>query len=419
MPKNKKYNKKYTFLKSQIMAKKYSIGFYTGGKNFDINKAWYLRWSFRSPISGKLERQKNYKGGVNYFKTKDERLKVLEEYKKGLTELITDGYSPYNDAETIVLNNEKETIYSISKAFKLALDQLALTVSKTTINDYRKTARSFLKYIGKENHHKEIKLIDKKIVVKYLNEILKNTSARTRNNYKADLSSIFTVMEKKLMIIDYNFIKTIEKEKTQIKRNRTLTNEQLKNITEFLKVHDPVLLLVIKFVSYNFLRPIEVCRIKIKDINLKESLIYYQAKNKPLKTKRIPDILLKELKEMNLHTYNKDFYLITPSGVPNIWNSSDTQRRSAITKRFTRLKIKMLNFGIELERGDNIYSFRHSYITNLFRHLRTVEKLSFNNAIKELMPITGHDSESGLKNYIHTIDADIPPDWSNKIDVII
>ena len=70
MPKNKKYNKKYTFLKSQIMAKKYSIGFYTGGKNFDINKAWYLRWSFRSPISGKLERQKNYKGGVNYFKTK-------------------------------------------------------------------------------------------------------------------------------------------------------------------------------------------------------------------------------------------------------------------------------------------------------------------------------------------------------------
>ena len=71
----------------------------------------------------------------------------------------------------------------------------------------------------------------------------------------------------------------------------------LKKITAFLKVNDPVLLLVIKFVSYNFLRPIEVCRIKIKDINLNESLIYYQAKNKPLKTKRIPDILLNDLKK--------------------------------------------------------------------------------------------------------------------------
>ena len=417
MPKNAKYPKKYTFLKSYFMAKKYSIGFYTGGKNFDISKNWYLRWSFRSPISGKLERQKNYKGGVNYFKTKDERLKILQEFKKELIKLIKDGYDPYNDVET--LNNDVDVVYSISKAFNLALEQLALTVSKSTINDYKKTARSFLKFIGKENHHKEIKLIDKKIVVKYLNQILKQTSARTRNNYKADLSSMFSVMEKKLMIIDHNFIKTIEKEKTQVKRNRTLTNDQLKNITEFLKVNDPVLLLVIKFVSYNFLRPIEVCRIKIKDINLKDGLIYYQAKNKPLKTKRIPDILLKELKEMNLQSYNKEYYLITPSGVPNVWNVSDLQRRSTITRRFTRLKKEMLNFGIELERGDNIYSFRHSYITNLFRHLRTVEKLSFNSAIKELMPITGHDSESGLKNYIHTIDADIPEDWSNKIDFII
>jgi len=419
MPKFKKYPKKYTFLKSHFMAKKFSIGFYTGGKTFDINKAWYLRWSFRHPISGKLERQKNFKGGVNYFKTKEERLKILEEYKKALTEMIKDGHNPYNDAETIVFDDKNDAVHSITNAFKLALEQLTLTVSKTTINDYKKTARSFLKFIGKENLHKEIKLIDKKIVVKYLNIILKQTSARTRNNYKADLSSIFSVMEKKLMIIDYNFIKTIEKERTQVKRNRTLTNDQLKNITAFLKVNDPVLLLVIKFVSYNFLRPIEVCRIKIKDININDSLIYYQAKNKPLKTKRIPDILLKELKEMNLHTYNKDYYLITPSGVPNIWKSSDTQRRSAITKRFTRLKTKMADAGIELEKGNNIYSFRHSYITNLFRHLRTVEKLSFNNAIKELMPITGHDSESGLKNYIHTIDADIPEDWSNKIDVII
>ena len=122
---------------------------------------------------------------------------------------------------------------------------------------------------------------------------------------------------------------------------------------------------------------------------------------------------------MDLNTYNKDYFLITPSGTPGPWSSSDLQRRSTITKRFTRLKTKMLDFGIELEKGNNIYSFRHSYITNLFRYLRTVEKLSFNNAIKELMPITGHDSESGLKNYIHTIDADIPADWSNKIDVII
>ena len=278
MGKRQKYTLKYTFFKSHLMAKKYSIGFYTGGKNFDISKSWYLRWSFRSPVSGKLERQRNYKGGVNFYKTKEERLKVLEEYKKSLIKLLKKGYSPYNDKDKIVLDSEDEVFYSIEKSFKLALEQLEITVTKSTIRDYRKTTRSFLKYIGKENHHKEINLITKRIVVKYLNEILKQTSARTRNNYKADLSSIFSVMEKKLMIIDFNFIKTIEKERTQQKRNRTLSNTQLKQITEYLKEHDPLLLLVIKFVSYNFLRPIEVCRIKIKDINLNDSLIYWKVR---------------------------------------------------------------------------------------------------------------------------------------------
>ena len=44
----------------------------------------------------------------------------------------------------------------------------------------------------------------------------------------------------------------------------------------------------------------------------------------------------------------------------------------------------MADAGIELEKGNNIYSFRHSYITNLFRHLRTVEKLSFNSRYKRI-----------------------------------
>ena len=134
-------------------------------------------------------------------------------------------------------------------------------------------------------------------MITYLNGVLKKTSARTRNNYRTDLSAVFTILEKKLLLIDYNFIKNIEKEKVKHRRNRTLTNKQLIQITDFLKVNDPVVLLVIRFVAYNFLRPVEVCRLKIKDLNLEEALLYYQAKNKPLKTKRIPSLLLDGLKK--------------------------------------------------------------------------------------------------------------------------
>ena len=430
---NQEYTKKYTIFKSDFMSKKYSIGIYTGGVKIDdwddlpkhektkaLNKSWYIRWSYRNPDTGKLERQKNYKGGVNYIKNKADRLKALLELKKLLIGFIKDGYSPFDKADIINLNNaETENPKSVKEAFDMALEQIKLTVSKSTYNDYKKTALGFLNFLGKENQRKDLKLVTKKIVITYLNEILKKTSARTRNNYKADLSSLFTVMEKKLLLIDHNFIKTIEKERTLEKRNRTLSNKQLKDVTDFLRANDPLLLLVVKFVAYNFLRPIEVCRLKVKDLNLDEALIYYQAKNKPLKTKRIPSILLDDLRQMNLGIYNDNAYLISPSGKPALWETSDLQRRTTITRRFTRLKVKMAAAGIVLEKGDNIYSFRHSYITNLFRHLRTKENLSFQEAIQQLMPITGHDSESGLMNYIHKIDADIPKDWSEKIDIVI
>mgnify|MGYP003116370403 CR=1 FL=1 len=431
---NLKDNKKYNFLKHEIMSKKFSTGFYTGGVNMDewdsltkhqktiaLKKDWFLYWRFRNPKTGLLERRKNIKMGVNYLKSKKDRLEGLQKIEKWLTDAIKDGYNPNDKVEKINLeeNEQEEIPKSVSESFDLSLEQVKLTVSNSTYNDYKKTALSFQKFLGVENQRKDLRLLNKKIVIKYLNEVLKKTSARTRNNYKSNLSALFSVMEKKLLLIDYNFVKNIEKERTLEKRNRTLTNAQLKGVTDFLRENDPLLLLVVKFVSYNFLRPIEVCRLKLKDLNLDEALLYYQAKNKPLKTKRIPTILLQDLKAMKLESYGDECNLITPSGIPSVWDATDQQRRSTITRRFTRLKLKMSHAGIKLEKGDNIYSFRHSYITNLFRHLRTQENLSFHEAIQELMPITGHDSASGLMNYIHKIDADIPKDWSEKIDIVI
>jgi len=433
MPKRKDYPFPYTFLKAHTMPKKYSIGFYTGGVKVDewdelskkkktiaLSKAWYVRWSYRNPLTGKLERKNNLHGGVNSFKTKKERLKILKYIKKNLIKVLKNGHTPFNEKEVINIGQkEKETSTSVKEAIDAALEIAKSTVTPNTYNNYKKSAYKFLNFLGKHNQSKDIKLVTRKILIAYLNKVLKNTSARTRNNYRTDLSAVFTILEKKLLLIDYNFIKNIEKEKVKHKRNRTLSNKQLIQITDFLKVNDPVVLLVIRFVAYNFLRPVEVCRLKIKDLNLEEALLYYQAKNKPLKTKRIPSLLLNDLKKMNLHNYDKNSFLITPSGIPGEWEGSDNQRRGVITRRFTRLKSQMVQEGIELEKGDNIYSFRHSYITNLFRHLRTKENLSFYQAIQQLMPITGHSSESGLMNYIHAIDADIPEDWSEKIDVII
>ena len=424
--KEKKYTKEYTINSLYKMHKKYSIKFYTGGvdvkkwseltpkeKKDALGKSWYIRWYFKNPKTNKLERQSNIKGGVNRYSKMSDRVEFLKKAKKFLKTIIKEGYSPYEKRIEDHFENQN-TFITIKDALEKAHEHSKLTVSKVTSNDYYYTKEQFLDYIGLTNQLKDIKEVTKTTVLKFLNHKLEKTSARTRNNSKSSLSALFTILENKLNLIDRNFIKDISNEKTKAKTDRTFTKTELKNIVEWLKYTDPYLLLYIKFVAYNFLRPVEVNRLKVKDINLEESLLYFQAKNKPLKIKRIPSIFIEDIKSLNLHQYQAEHFLFTPKNEPAEWNSSDNSRRDTFSKRFKVVKDKF-NLGDQY----GLYSFRHSFITNLFRYLRSVEKKSYSEAIEVLQPITGHETRVALEKYIHTIDADIPEDWSDKIDFIL
>lgn len=423
--KQKKYTRKYTTIPLLKMSKNHAIKFYTGGvdvkkwssltpneKKEALRKSWYVRWYFLNPKTNKLERQVNIKSGVNRLSKMTDRIKRLKKIKNHVKKAIKDGYSPY---EKINDNFETEKKYiNIKDALKKAHDHSNLTVSKVTSNDYFYAKEQFLKFIGSTNQLKDIKEVNKTTILKFLNQKLEKTSARTRNNYKSSLSALFTVLENKLNLIERNFIKDISNEKTKVKTDRTFTKTELKNIVEWLKYTDPYLLTYIRFIAYNFLRPVEVNRLKVKDINLEESLLYFQAKNKPLKIKRIPSIFIDDIKALNLHLYNAEHFLFTPKNEPAEWNSSDNSRRDTFSKRFKIVKNKF-NLGSQY----GLYSFRHSFITNLFRYLRSVEKKSYSEAIEVLQPITGHETRVALERYIHQIDADIPEDWSDKIDFIL
>ena len=412
---------------TNLMKKKYTISLYTGGinvKDWDIltktektnalKKRWCLVWFFRNPKTDLLERQTNYKGGVNRLRTMSLRYDFLKTCKKALKENIIGGWSPYDDNQDNFELNESKEIHSIKDALDLAYDHSKLTVAKVTSSSYRTTKNQFIEFIGAKNSIKDINELNKSAVLKFLNHKLKETSARTRNNSKASLSALFSIMENQLDIIDRNFIKDISNEKTKAKTDRTFTKKELKEIVDWLRKNDPYLLLYIRFVAYSFLRPVEVNRLKVKDINLEESLLYFQAKNKPLKVKRIPSIFIEDIKAMNLHLYNKEDFLFTPKNEPSEWVSDDNSKRDAFSKRFKVVKDKF-NLGAKY----GLYSFRHSFITNLFRTLRTTENKSYSEAIEFLQPITGHETREALEKYIHTHDMDIPKDWSDKIDFIL
>ena len=412
------------------MSKVITIKFYTGGvdikdwgslspeqKKDALSKSWYVRWWIRDPKSGKMVRQTNVKRGLNRFHSKEERLLMMESIAHSLRQLITlpnevvtsDPVSASKEKKSEDVPEEGKTIHEAID-FALALKKRA--IGAKSYGDYVSRSNRFLKFIGPK---KKAASITNKDANNFLNSIAMKQSAKTRNNYRADLSALFAILFKNEIVPANVFKDGTEKEQTHSKTDRTFSNEMLGEMASYLTEVDPVLLHFIKLVAYNFLRPIEVCRLTVDSVNLKEQTLYFYPKNKPTKIKRIPDILMEQFRQMGLSDYPSNAFLFTPSGVPGPWDTLEVNRRDYFTKRFKT--VVKDHFGLGKEYG--IYSFRHTYITNIFRHLRTKKGLTYQQAVEHLMPITGHDSKSGLENYLHKIDAEIPADWSSYIEVVL
>lgn len=358
-------------------------------------------------------------------------------YRKRLLKLLEEGYNPFQDNtshhikrttkvkekgvekerlsvpepkvavvvdETSRVVEDKGHDLTIREALDYALELKVNVAGSRTLVDYKSRCNLFVKWIAE--NQKDIKTINdvnKKVMSSFLNHVQLNTSPRNRNNYRTCLGSLFQVLEDN-EVVGKNYVKGIKPLKTNPERNKTYSEKQHQDIFKYLETEDPLLLLFIKFVSYNFLRPLEVCRLKVKDINLDTNTLQFRAKNKSLKTKLIPKILVDELPDLS--QLDGELLLFTPNGIGGVWETELNNRRGYFTNRFNTMVKKHFN----LDSRYGLYSFRHTFITKLYRAL--VADSSPHAAKSSLMQITGHSTMSALEKYLRDIDAELPTDYS-------
>ncbi len=400
-------------------------------KETALKKDWFVYYSYRNPETQKLQRQPHIKAGVNKLKTKRERIAFLRTMQKALLELLQAGFNPYQDNSQLeaelfgssslaqssnivqTQKNQKEKkerietqeleSKSITEAFKIGLSLKERLMNKNSFTKYKSRINRFSKWLKKEGYEKQsITTIHKKFVIEYLNEVLQSSSARNRNNTRTDIASLFQILEDNELITE-NFVKKISVLKSTPTRNKTYTPKLQEDIYDYLEENDEHLLLFIQFISYNFLRPIEVCRLKVEDIDVKDKKLYVKAKNSPAKIKIIPDILLKQLPDLSDKKLKS--FLFTQNEIGGEWDIEEENKRDHFTKRFKKIKD---HFKLGKEYG--LYSFRHTFITKLYRELRKTNS-PFETKSK-LMLITGHTTITALEKYLRDIDAELPEDYS-------
>lgn len=398
-----------------------------------LNKDWYIYYSFRDPETNMLKRQPNIKAGANKFKTKNERIAILKTLQRNLQFLLEKGLSPYKDnselelqlfsnlvkeeksidievtsqKETNVATDNQNTVATIKEAFELATKIKKSVLSKTSFPNFSSNTKRFAKWLDENGFaNKTIDAITKKTVIEYLNVVLENTSPRTRNNARIDLSSLFTVLYDN-EIIPENFIKEINVLKSTPERNKTYTSTLKGDIYSYMEKNDKLLLLFVKFISYNYLRPIEVCRLRIEDIDVIGRKLYVKAKNSPVKAKIIPEILLNDLPDLS--KMDRKYFLFTPIAIGGEWETSETDKRNYFSARFKKVKD---HFGLGKDYG--LYSFRHTFITKLYNEFS--KTMTPNETKSKLMLITGHASMNALEKYLRDIDAVLPDDYSSYLN---
>lgn len=402
-------------------------------KKASLEKPWYIYFSFRNPETKKLERQPNIKAGANKLKTKRERYTFLKTMQQALLELLQYGFNPYEDnsalekalftSETTSCNKaattlqqglatkqqqtnihqEEKNVTSIDEAFKLTLDLKVNMMNKNSFVQYKSRIGLFEKWLkGRLDFKSSISIIDKKLVIQYLNEVLKKTSSRNRNNSRTDIASMFQLLEDNEIVKD-NFVRKISVLKSVPKRNKTYTPKQEKELFDYMGKVDPHLLLFVKFISYSILRPIEICRLKIEDIDVDDKKLYVKAKNKPVQIKIIPEILLKNIPDLS----GKDLksFLFGRFEIGEGWDAEETNKRNEFSKRFKAIKD---HFNLGEEYG--LYSFKHTFITKLYKAYR--KTMTQHESKSKIMPISGHSTIKALEKYLRDIDAELPDDYS-------
>ena len=141
----------------------------------------------------------------------------------------------------------------------------------------------------------------------------------------------------------------------------------------------------------------------MKDIDFADAKLNVRAKNKLVKTKIIPEILMKEIQHFK--GLNPEYYLFSPKRAGE-WEATESNKRDYWSRRFKEIKDEL---GLGKDYG--LYSFRHTFITKLYRELRT--QYGQMETYDKLMLITGHSTLSALQQYLQDIDAELPEDYSH------
>lgn len=352
--------------------------------NYDIKKQWYVHFRMNDPITEK-RKQFRFSLGINYVKNKQERIYEANALCKVLKEKLADGWLPFTTPEV-----EYDTLYSALQGVTIIKWE---SLRPRTKHSYRVVLDIFYEWIKRKGYDDlnptEFTSNEAMQYMDYLSTDKKLTG-RTWNNRLSSMKIFFNYLVDRDLIAKNPFRKIKKQQESKSTRNYAYSEKELETLFPHLHTHHRQLYYFCRFVYALYVRPNEAARLQIKDVNFSNWTINIYpdiSKTKRYRVSIIPDSYKPMFEEMNLQSYQSDYYIFSKGCKPG----------EAYNPSFDKLtpKLKKIIIKLGINPMCTMYSFRHSGIIKLYTLLK------FNTY--ECMQITGHTEMASFQNYLKSL----------------
>ncbi len=329
--------------------------------NFDLKKVWFVAFRFHDNETG-IVKQFQYRGDINKFSSKKERIEEANALTAVLQEMLESGWNP-------ILNKKEED----NKPTTTLIDTLEYLIeirrntikpeSTRTYNDVVKVFTGYLNKIGLNKIHPfQFSNLNAR---SYLDWTLKKGyGATTHNKHLSMLITLFNLM------VDRQYLKVnpfvgIKSLRRDVGKNIAFSESEKYLLANELKRSDNELLLFVQFMYYCFLRRTEIYRLKIKDVNIEDRTVlvaFGSGKNRKQEGVSIPASFVNELKKLDLKQYDQDWFMFSR----NLKRGSEFMKKADRVSDKHRKYLKTLNFG----KDKTIYSWKHTGVVDLYQEIK-------------------------------------------------
>ena len=316
---------------------------------------WQIEYYAYNPVSGKMDRKRIL---VNRLKKRYS----VKEFKFIVGQMITTinvklsgGWSPFGESENVRYYthlSEVMCLYILEKSKELKSD---------TLRSYKSFCNIFGLWCEQNIPKCQCILFNRTLAIRYMDYVYneRSVSARGYNNQLKMARALFSWAVEKCYCKENPF-EHIKTKRESEKKRILIPIETRRLIKDYFNKTRPNFIIVLELIFTSLLRPKEVSRVQIKQINIAEHYIYMpgdKTKNGHHRYAYLSDELCLLLSPL-IEGINPEWYLITQGYVPGKQPMDPKRYR----KHWESMR-KELNLPQEMQ----LYSLRDTGINNMLK----------------------------------------------------